>query len=381
MGRYTRQLLASLAGSRDVRFVLFARPDAAQPDFADLPDVQTRIESIEPVETPPVLPWGRLFRFVLVRRAYHVTIENRHRGALARAVRRTRPDLLHLPSLTETDYFADAGGVCPSVATLHDLIPLLLRADYLDHWMPSTREMYRRQIAGFARVNAVAGDSQSAQSDGLRLLGLAADRVRVVYPAIRVESLLPSTAAQTVAFRYDITGPFFLYASGAGANKNLPRTLAGYTAYARSAKNPLPLVLAGKMPPDIVELVNGLVNVPVCLLGFVPDADLFALMQCARAVVIVSRAEGFGLPAAEAMARGTTVLAGNNSSLPEVVSDVGLLVDANSENEIAGGFCYLAKNPEWCRQQGERGRAYVAEKFNPQVQRDALLSLYAGVLK
>jgi glycosyltransferase involved in cell wall biosynthesis len=65
--------------------------------------------------------------------------------------------------------------------------------------------------------------------------------------------------------------------------------------------------------PDLVDVVTN-------------AADLAPLFRGAAAQVVTSRAEGFGLPALEAMACGTTVVAFHNTSLPEVIGDGGMLV-------------------------------------------------------
>jgi glycosyltransferase involved in cell wall biosynthesis len=69
--------------------------------------------------------------------------------------------------------------------------------------------------------------------------------------------------------------------------------------------------------------------------GHVPLEDLPALLHGARTVAYVSLYEGFGLPPLEAMACGAAVIASNNSSIPEVVGDAGLLVDPYDVTEIA----------------------------------------------
>src|SRR5947209_14635956 len=72
-------------------------------------------------------------------------------------------------------------------------------------------------------------------------------------------------------------------------------------------------VLARATRPDRVEV-----------LGFVDD--LVDLYRGASALVFTSRAEGFGLPIVEAMACGTPVVAFDNTSIPEVAGDAGVLV-------------------------------------------------------
>jgi glycosyltransferase involved in cell wall biosynthesis len=69
--------------------------------------------------------------------------------------------------------------------------------------------------------------------------------------------------------------------------------------------------------------------------AWVSDQERLELLNRCRALVIVSLWEGFGLPALEAMACGTAVIAADAGALPEVVGPVGLLVDPRSEAQIA----------------------------------------------
>jgi len=73
----------------------------------------------------------------------------------------------------------------------------------------------------------------------------------------------------------------------------------------------------------------------VRFVGHVPDEHLPGLYAGARAFVLPSLYEGFGLTALEAMAAGTPVVVSDRGGLPEVVGDAGTLVDPERPDEIA----------------------------------------------
>jgi glycosyltransferase involved in cell wall biosynthesis len=72
--------------------------------------------------------------------------------------------------------------------------------------------------------------------------------------------------------------------------------------------------------------------------GKVDDETLLSLYQNAECLALVSVHEGFGLPALEAMAAGTPVVASFAGALPEIVGDAGVLVDPLSVEAIAAGI-------------------------------------------
>ena len=95
-------------------------------------------------------------------------------------------------------------------------------------------------------------------------------------------------------------------------------------------------------------------------LGYVPEGDLPGLYGGAAALVYPSYYEGFGLPAAQAMAAGVPVIASNRSCLPEVVGDAGLLVDPASVEELSEAMERVLTRPELARELAAAGRARAA---------------------
>jgi glycosyltransferase involved in cell wall biosynthesis len=83
----------------------------------------------------------------------------------------------------------------------------------------------------------------------------------------------------------------------------------------------------------------------VQLVAHLPLPELIARVQSAQIAVQPSLHEGFGLPALEAMAAGTPVLASRAGAMPEVCGDAALYCDPESEEDIARALLVLAGDP------------------------------------
>jgi glycosyltransferase involved in cell wall biosynthesis len=109
------------------------------------------------------------------------------------------------------------------------------------------------------------------------------------------------------------------------------------------------------------------------VLGFVPD--LVATYQGADVVLVPSRYEGFGLPALEGMASGVPVVAYDNSSLPEVVGDGGLLVADGDVDALVIAVRGLLDDERRADELREQGVAR-ASTFSWDVVAEAYAALY-----
>ena len=107
------------------------------------------------------------------------------------------------------------------------------------------------------------------------------------------------------------------------------------------------LYITGYPNDEILEVVECLdLGGRVNFVGEVSDIELASLYRSSLGLINVSLYEGFGLPAAEAMASGTPVLASNSTALAEIVGSAGLLVDPNDVSDISRGIARLANDPE-----------------------------------
>ncbi|MBS0659700.1 MAG: glycosyltransferase family 4 protein [Verrucomicrobia bacterium] len=191
-----------------------------------------------------------------------------------------------------------------------------------------------------ARADIVLTDSHFSARDLVERASLPKDRIEVVYPWVDQASFEPPgpDAIPELRKRYGLPERFWLYLGGYDYRKNLGVLLEAHTALTKSHPNVPPLVLAGRLPGpetspvycDIAGLLRRAAPDSVLCPGLIAHADLPNLYRAADLLVYPSLMEGFGLPPAEAMAVGTPVLVGNNSSLPEVVQKPDCRFDAEN---------------------------------------------------
>jgi glycosyltransferase involved in cell wall biosynthesis len=103
----------------------------------------------------------------------------------------------------------------------------------------------------------------------------------------------------------------------------------------------------------------------VNIVGRVPADALVRLYQRAAVVVVPSRYEGFGLPAVEAMACGTPVVACRSGALPEVldVGGGGILVERDDPQSLAQGIRTLLEKPQLRAELGDRARGRIVAAY------------------
>lgn len=121
----------------------------------------------------------------------------------------------------------------------------------------------------------------------------------------------------------------------------------------------------------------------VTIVGRVSATELAGWYRRAQVVVSPSLYEGFGLPAAEAMASGTAVVASDGGALPELVAhgETGLVVPAGDVVALAQAIGSLLAEPARCRRMGEAGLARALALFTWEQTAVATETLYGEVLR
>ncbi|TKJ16701.1 glycosyltransferase family 1 protein [Blastococcus sp. CCUG 61487] len=264
-------------------------------------------------------------RLPLPRRALTAAWE---RSALPRP---TQVDLVHAPTL-----LAPLGGRLPVVVTVHDAVPWTHPETLTPRGVRWHRRMAERAAASAA---AVVVPTDAVARALARHLDLRCPVV-VVGEGVSDRLALPADAAQRLARLGAVPGSYLMTTATLEPRKGLDVLVR---ALGRPGAPDLPLLVAGQPGWGGVDLSRvaadaGLAADRVRALGRVPDADLAALLHGAAAVVVPSRAEGFGLPVLEGMAAGVPVVTSDDPALVEVGGGATAVVPVGDADALAGAL-------------------------------------------
>jgi len=255
-------------------------------------------------------------------------------------------DLFHAP-----DFVLPPVGRTPALVTVHDLSFLRLPECFVPGFAGYLRSAVSRAVR---RARCIVADSESTRRDLIDLMEVDEARVTVIYPGVeaRFQPVLDRSVLDRVRDDYGLPSRFVLGLGTLQPRKNFVALIQAFQrvlhAEAASTQTPdLQLVLAGEkgwMYDEIPLAVRKAgIEDRVRFVGFVADNDLPALYSLASVFAFPSLYEGFGLPVLEAMACGVPVVAADNSSLPEVVEEAGLLVNARDTEGLAHAISRLLR--------------------------------------
>ena len=215
-------------------------------------------------------------------------------------------------------------GRIPTVVTIHDLVSIL----YPQFASPSARlygNRAQRRMAVLADI--VICNSDDTANDVETRFGVPASRIRVTPLGVDEVFFHPPRVPRLVS------EPYVLFVGSEQPRKNLERLEQAMTVL-RARGFPHLLVTAGADAWGTVDIGASFLR----RAGNVSDAELVSLYAHSSCLAIPSLHEGFGLPALEAMAAGTAVVAANVAALPDVTGGAAVMVDPLDASSIADGL-------------------------------------------
>lgn len=341
-GRFTRQLVSSmLAAEGNDQFTLFVDQPPAPEMLRGNVEV-VRADVGRTVGASAVADSSRSLADIM---------------ALRNAVARRPLDVMYFPAVYS---WYPTGGRAPTVVTFHDAIA--------EHFPGLVFPQLRQRLLWNAKIwlakqsaSTITTVSNSARAEISRYLGIPSDGIHVVLEAAdskfrRVEDVgLRAAMRERLGLAADAR--LLVFVGGLAPHKNLMRLIEAFALARRcEAASDLQLVLVGDPEGDgfhsNAEELRARVDADPVLrdrvrfAGFIDDDDLVTLYSDAWLLALPSLSEGFGLPAAEAIACGTPVVAARGGAVEEIAGKAGVYFDPLDSSDIARVLVELGSDRE-----------------------------------
>lgn len=270
------------------------------------------------------------------------------------------------------------------VVTIHDMV---IRA------YPETVRFRTKQLLltgmkkSMKRADIIITDSEFSKTEIEKYYPQFSGKIQVVYCGVNTEKFYhieDTERIEKTKKNLGIESEYFLYLGTIEPRKNLERLIEAYNILSKRDSSVPKLVMAGGkgwLNSGIYNKVKeyGLEE-RIIFTKYIPDEDLCPLMNGACAFVFPSIYEGFGMPPLEAMACGVPVVSSGEASLPEVVGDCAVIVDAYSPESIADGMYRVYTDRELSDDLKKRGMQRAAD-FTWEKSAQKLHDIYKAVLR
>ncbi len=271
----------------------------------------------------------------------------------------------------------------PLVATIHHPITRDLQTSLSGEASWGLRLLHRRwysflrmQKKVAPRLPRIITVSNCSKKDILRDFSIDPDKVAVVRNGVDLEQFAPLADVQKIPGRIMTTTSADVHLKGLQYLLQAVHELQSLvpdinvTVLGKPRKNgPTARLIPALGLQSRVNFVTGLSTRELC--------QEYAKSQMA---VVPSLYEGFGLPAAEAMACGLPLISTTGGALPEVVGDAGLLVPPADAGALAREMRRLFSDPLQRRELGNKGRRRMEQYFSWKRSAEKTVQVYTEAL-
>ncbi|MFH1208533.1 MAG: glycosyltransferase family 1 protein [Candidatus Omnitrophota bacterium] len=234
------------------------------------------------------------------------------------------------------------------VVTIHDIIHWIFRKQFLSPLQTAYAGfMLKKAVTSSDQIIAVSHHTKKDLIDHFRA---PEQKITVIHEAVdeTCRELAPAELApafEKIREKYKVPQDFFLYVGLIKPHKNVLMLLRLFRRLKEEGEVRASLVLIGRKdkayPAGYEALASLSSTKDIFYLPSIESQELKVFYNQALALVHPSLYEGFGLTLLEAMGSGTPVLTTNSSSIPEVVGDAALRVDAADEIAMGNGLIRL----------------------------------------
>jgi glycosyltransferase involved in cell wall biosynthesis len=268
---------------------------------------------------------------------------------------RNRPGLLWVPA-----YRLPGGALPRSVVTVHGVEHRQAPSAYPG---AAGRSVESFVLDTLRRAARVISPSETTKADLVHLYGADPSRVTVIPHGVSAAMRrLDPDAYLPVLRSLGVEPPYFLVAGAHHLRKNVPFLVRQFARAFSPGGAGGPLLVVTNATGEraraiLAEAAERGVGGRVLLLGHLGDGQLAALYCGALAACVPSLYEGFGLPALDAMACGTAVMANGVGGVQEIAEGAALLLKPDDPDGWVDGLRRLGSEPALRDHLGQLGAA------------------------
>lgn len=274
--------------------------------------------------------------------------------SVARALKKHKIDLFFSP-----DGYLSLNTKVKQVGVIHDL-----NFEHYPEDVPTSARKYLKKYTPlFAKkANHLLTVSHFSKQDIINLYHIPKNKITVAYNgASEIYRPLSLEHQTEIKEKYAEGQEYFIYVGALHARKNIQRMLEAFQQFKSTTQSKTQLIVVGEsMWNSLDESLN---FKDVIFTGHLSIDVLSQLVASAKALVLVSYFEGFGIPIVEAMRAGTAVITSNVTALPEIANGIAILVNPFSVDEIAQGMQQMDSDTLLRLELEKKGLAY-AQSFH-----------------
>jgi glycosyltransferase involved in cell wall biosynthesis len=254
--------------------------------------------------------------------------------SVAKQLKKDQADVFLSP-----DGFASMRSDVKQLLVIHDL-----NFEHFPELLPEKiASYYQDRFPKFARkATRIATVSNFSKSDIHRCYDIDIDRIDVVYNGVdKIFSPRSSEEIEQIRAEYAMGEAYFIYVGSINPRKNIVRLLQAFEAYKVQGGRAKMILVGAPMwkGGEEAQTLNQMSFAKdVIQLGRMSHEKMSRCLSGALAMTFVPLFEGFGIPAIESFASGVPLICANNTSLPEVVGEAALLVDAENVAQITAAM-------------------------------------------
>jgi len=251
---------------------------------------------------------------------------------------------------------------CPTIPTIHDLGYLQFKSQFTKKDFYQLTKWTEQSIKKSAHIVTV---SNFSKTEIKKIYHINPERITIAYNGVEEPLKIDDKKQKEILSLYDLrSNNYYLYLGTLKPNKNIPFLIRSFAKFLKTKEiTPRPvkggvgggfvpkLVIAGKKGWLFDEIFSTVkqekIESNVIFTDFIDDNQRTVLYQNAKALIMPSIYEGFGIPVIEAMKLNTPVISSNIPPLKEVIENNGFYFDPTNQQELVDQLLKFEKlNPE-----------------------------------